>query len=176
MTLQTTSDGKVINHTVFGSQLQACLRSDEAFAALGDVGFGFQDGGCRVLAHALTAWCSRHGIVSRIVAVGRPGQQDHIVCAIKVDDGWVYADSDGVATGPEMIEKLARLELTPGAQITDYDPAACDQANIGSLAEEGVPGRLARFLVRYLEPPPLGEWKVLQEAVAPRATVVRLAP
>lgn len=117
--LQTISRGRVRNLRPFGTLLAGSARRLlPDFVERRD--YGFQDGGCAIMAQALVIWSEGRLSPGSIVLETDPSRIQHVVA---MDDD-LLLDSDGLATTRDMILKMDRIEACPGCiLVAGFDPA-----------------------------------------------------
>ncbi len=127
----------------YGRMLRRALWTDEALALLpGD--YGWNDGGCLLLADAL---CSLLGADARLIAVVGNGTLTGQHFAVQVSvrfENW-YLDADGAARHDTLVRRWERVERVRGARLT---PAANATLCPGTPRDAGVSERIARFVWR----------------------------
>ena len=128
----TKPDGAIVNHHPFGRDIADL--SDDIAPILREHGFepGPYDtgGACRVVASAFLAWIkgSSADVIARMVAVGRPGFDDHIAVEVTTSAGFLYLDAHGVARADEIRARLNREPDISDAQITPVANEAADMS------------------------------------------------
>lgn len=106
--LQDIRNRSVINHTPLGRDIQRIARETQP-GLIRRRGFGWSDGGCWTFAAALARWSGGQLALAQVVSPAgvHRGYTDHIVAHYQ---GLLYLDADGLATGPELLDKWRRLE------------------------------------------------------------------
>jgi len=130
--LQKIIDGLVINLHPFGRDLSAFCSAPEQRKLL--PGHDFMDGGCLVLALALSTYLLR--VKHRLVFVGRSTVPDHV--AIEIAETklhpCLYLDGDGLALRNDILEKMRLCECVCHPIIRNFDTY---EARLGGLNSFG---------------------------------------
>jgi hypothetical protein len=132
---QSLSKSSIRNHTDFGKRLQRFARIEQS-RLVAEHGFGFQDGGCGILAQAIVDWS---GGALAFGAFYRSEACDNVIQHLVAHLDGLCLDSDGLATSAEVSSKLAHFEH-PGFYVF---------SNIGqSLPPNAIPvdGRASRLI------------------------------
>jgi hypothetical protein len=112
--------GEVTNHTELGRQIQVFANEviDVIVPEFPEFEGTWQCGGCLMFARALQEWSGGEMGLAVIRSSRHPEVVQHVVCQISEN---VYADSDGIGTGEEMVRKSAELERVDGAYLEVAD-------------------------------------------------------
>lgn len=119
-----------------GIRLQAAARSCTGYM-LETRGYGFMDGGCRMLAEALVEWSGGKLTLWAVHKTDDPVTVQHMVAAWRDE---VFLDCDGICRAAEMTAKMARLEhagacfMKPFTGMPSEQDLDCDAAVVANLA------------------------------------------
>ena len=93
-------------HTNFGKEIQSAVRK-QLTNIICEFEFGFQDGGCLMLARAFKKWSGDNLDLYYIVNGKMPNIVQHVVASYQ---GKVFIDSDGLGTEKDFLKKSDLLE------------------------------------------------------------------
>lgn len=129
--LQDICNRAVINHTALGRDIQRIARETQS-GLIRRRGFGWSDGGCWTFAAALARWSGGQLALAQVVSPAgvHRGYTDHIVAHYQ---GLLYLDADGLATGPELLDKWRRLEGIERQPYTLESFADPEKAGMGGI-------------------------------------------
>ena len=125
--LQDIRDRSVINRTPLGRDIQRIARETQ-LGLIRRRGFGWSDGGCWTFAAALARWSCGQLALAQVVSPR--GYTDHIVAHYH---GLLYLDADGLATGPDLLDKWRRLEGIERQSYTLESFADPEKAGMGGI-------------------------------------------
>lgn len=146
----------VINRT-FQRRLREFLWEGEPGAYVQDLGYGWNDGGCYILAQGLFQWVTQEEppVASDAVALfliegdqpdgSRCGQQ--VVVGVRVDNEWLYLDGDGVSTEGMLLRRWQTQEWVENGCVVPFDPTWPETAHICQHPE--ISAALARLLRQH---------------------------
>lgn len=123
---EITHDFEIINKTKIGKEIQSFSQSMEVYLE-NEANCNFMNGGCylfaRVMKEKLKKYNPTYSSVGRKVIVENGVEVaeviDHVILKINFEQDVFYIDSQGIATGDEMIEKMVICEGVIESVIVD---------------------------------------------------------
>ncbi len=129
----------------FGRRLSRVLWTDEALALLPGA-YGWNDGGCLLLADALHLLLGDDGRLMAIVGNGTLVGQHFVVHVGTRHDDW-YLDADGAARHGTLRRRWEQVERVHGARVT---PAANATVFHGTPRDREVSARIAVYIAEHM--------------------------